>query len=83
MEKSKPHWRYQIINRGTVENPSLGIHEIYSNTGKEENLMWTQEPNSLENYESLEQLINTLEMMLIDIKTHPILLESELEKKLK
>ncbi|HFK5572362.1 hypothetical protein BAS06_02980 [Elizabethkingia miricola] len=82
MDKSKSHWRYQVINRGTIENPSLGIHEIYFNTEKKGDIMWTENPNSLDNYESLEELISTLEMILKDIKNYPILLESELENKL-
>ncbi|AQW90041.1 hypothetical protein [Elizabethkingia anophelis] len=79
MEKSKPYWRYQVINRGTKENPSLGIHELYLNTQKEGGLMWSQNPISLNNYGNLEELINTVEMILKNLKNYPILLESELE----
>ncbi|WP_407476787.1 hypothetical protein [Elizabethkingia anophelis] len=81
MKKSKSHWRYQVINRGTLENPSLGIHEIYSNTGKEGDLMWTQSPISLNNYNNLEELIKSLELMLKDIKEYPILFEADLHEK--
>lgn len=83
MENSKPYWRYQIINNGTKEEPSLGIYEIYFNTKYEGDCMWTQNPITLNNYDDLEELIASLEMMLKDIKSHPVLLESELEKKFK
>ncbi|HAY3544946.1 hypothetical protein HZQ28_17550 [Elizabethkingia anophelis] len=83
MKNSKPYWRYQVINRGTKEKPSLGIHEVYLNTQKEGDLLWTQNPITLTNYNNIEELIDTLNLILKNIKTHPVLLESELQDKLK
>lgn len=70
MKKSKSHWRYQVINHGTLEDSSLGIHEIYSNTGKDGDLMWTQSPISLNNYNNLEELNKSLELMLKYLQLH-------------
>lgn len=79
MEKLKSYWRYQVINHGTKENPSLGVHEIYLNVGNKDDSMWTQSPISLNNYNGLEELIRSLETMLKDIRKYPILIESEIE----
>ncbi|WP_313254629.1 hypothetical protein [Empedobacter sp.] len=73
-------WRYQVINRGTKEKPNFGIHEIYFDEEKVGNLSWTENPMDIGNYESLEDLINDLQLMLNDAKKHPALLESELNK---
>lgn len=83
MEKTGPYWRYQVINHGTEVEPSLAIHEIYFNTKNEGGYMWTHNPITLNNYNKLEELIESLEIMLKDIKKHPILTESEIENKLK
>ncbi|WP_407517850.1 hypothetical protein [Elizabethkingia anophelis] len=80
MKNSKSHWRYQVINHGTAEEPSLGIHEIYLNIENNNDCMWTQSPISLNNYNNLEELVKSLELMLKDIEKYPILLESDLEK---
>lgn len=80
MKKPKLQWRYQVINHGTAEEPSLGIHEIYLNIENNNDYTWTQSPISLNNYNNLEELVKSLELMLEDIKKHPILLESELDK---
>ena len=79
MKKSKSHWRYQVINHGTAEEPNLAIHEIYLNIENSSDCMWTQSPISLNNYNNLEELIKSLELMLKDIEKYPVLLESELE----
>lgn len=74
--------RYQVINRGTKDKPNFGIHEIYFNVDKVGNLLWTEDPIDIGNYESLEDLINDLQLMLNDAKKHPALLESELNKQI-
>ncbi|MCT3702489.1 hypothetical protein HZQ89_08685 [Elizabethkingia anophelis] len=83
MKNSKSHWRYQVINHGTEIKPSLAVHEMYFNTKHKSDCMWTQNPITLNNYDNLKNLIETLELILKNIKTHPILLESELEERLK
>ncbi|STD05138.1 hypothetical protein [Elizabethkingia anophelis] len=83
MEKEGPYWRYQVINHGTEDEPSLAIHEMYFNTKNKGDCMWTQNPITLNSYDGLEELIESLEMMLKDIKKHSILTESEIENKLK
>ncbi|HFK5546012.1 TPA: hypothetical protein ACG0AR_002892 [Elizabethkingia anophelis] len=83
MEKSEPYWRYQVINHGTKSEPSLAIHEMYFNIKNEGDFMWTQNPITLNNYNGLEELITSLEIILKDIKNHHILTEYEMEKKLK
>ena len=75
-------WRYQVINRGTKDKPNFGIHEIYFDEEKVGNLSWTENPMEIGNYESLEDLINDLQVMLNDAKKHPALLESELNKQI-
>ena len=73
-------WRYQIINTGTIKDPLYGVHEVYFNakTGKVHS--WTEDAMTTENYDNIEDLISDLEKMLNDVKNHPALLESELEK---
>ena len=73
-------WRYQVINRGTKDKPNYGIHEIYFDEDKVGNLSWSENPMVLGNYESLEDLINDLQLMLKDAKKHTALLESEINK---
>ena len=67
-------------NRGTKDKPNYDIHEIYFDEDKVRNLSWTEDPMDIGNYESLEDLINDLQLMLSDAKNHPALLESELNK---
>ncbi|WP_431610397.1 hypothetical protein [Chryseobacterium sp. 'Rf worker isolate 10'] len=83
MKAHKSYWRYQVINRGTEDEPSFGIHEIYFNIKKNGDNVWTENPENLGEYDNLEELIGSLEMMLKDAKKYSPLLESEMEKKLK
>lgn len=80
MKLKECYWRYQVINRGTQKEPLFGVHEIIFNIKREGDKSWTQEPITLDNYENIEDLINSLEMMLNDVKKFAPLLESELEK---
>ncbi len=82
MKTDELYWRYQVINRGTEEEPSFGIHEIYFNLKENGDRAWTKNPKTLSEYDNLEDLIGSLEMMLNDAKKYPALLESEMEKDL-
>ena len=73
-------WRYQVINGGTKDKPKFGIHESHFDEDKKSGLSWTENSIDLGNYESVEDLINDLQLMLNDAKKHPALLESELNK---
>jgi len=75
------YWHYQIINTGTENEPSLGIHEIYRNTENEEEISWTEDPIDLGGFEDIKHLRENLENILEAIIKYPVLLESELEKK--
>lgn len=75
-------WRYQIINKGTMETPFYGVHEVYFNEKTGKVIMWTEDPVALDNYENMEELRSDLEKILSDIKNQPVLLEADLEKNL-
>ncbi len=76
------YWHYQIINTGTESEPSLGIHEVYVNSTSKKVVGWTEDPIDLGGFENIESLRENIENILDAIKNYPILLESELEKKL-
>ncbi|AQX01475.1 hypothetical protein [Elizabethkingia anophelis] len=81
MEKSKPYWRYQVINHGTEEEPSFAVHEMYFNINSEGDHMWTENAIILDNYDNLEELIGSLEMIQEDIKRYQVLFHTDLDKK--
>lgn len=82
MKSKECIWRYQIINRGTEKEPLFGIHEMIFNIKRVGDISWTENPMTLNNYDNLDDLIRSLEMMLSDAKKYPPLLESDLEKDL-
>ncbi|SIT08878.1 hypothetical protein SAMN05421786_10599 [Chryseobacterium ureilyticum] len=75
-------WRYQIINKGTMETPFYGVHEVYIDEKTAKVIMWTEDPVALGNYEDIEELRSDLQKILSDIKKQPILLEPDLENDL-
>lgn len=75
------YWHYQIINTGTENEPSLGIHEVFRSTKSKKVVSWTENPIDLGGFEDIKYLKENVENILEAIKKYPVLLESELEKK--
>jgi len=62
-------WWYQVINHGTAENPDLRLHEVYFNTVNKQVASHTVNPVSLQGYESKEEIIKDLELIIQDLKS--------------
>lgn len=61
-------WRYQIIDHGTVKNPDFWVHEVYFNAVNKQVASHTVNAVSLQGYESKEEIIKDLELMIQDLK---------------
>ncbi|WP_448606688.1 hypothetical protein [Paenimyroides ceti] len=62
-------WRYQIIDHGTVENPDFRVHEVYFNAVNKHVASHTVNAVSLQGYESKEEIIKDLELIIQDLKS--------------
>jgi len=62
-------WWYQVINHGTAENPDLRVHEVYFNAVNKQVASHTVNSFSLQGYESKEEIIKDLELMIQDLKS--------------
>lgn len=61
------HWNHRIFRHKGKEGPTFSLHECYYNEEKKPD-GWTKEPISVAHYESVDELIEALEMMLKDAK---------------
>jgi len=61
-------WWYQVIDHGTGENPDFRVHEVYFNAVNNRLASHTENPVSLQGYESKEEIINNLELIIQDLK---------------
>lgn len=77
MDKNN-YWHYQIINKGTKNNPLLCVHEVHFDGQTNKIVGWSQNAIELENLESTEDIKNRLTKIIEDIEKHDTLLESEL-----
>ena len=77
MDKNN-YWHYQIINKGTKNNPLLCVHEVHFDGQTNKIVGWSQNAIELENLESIEGIKNRLTKIIEDIQKYDILLESEL-----
>lgn len=66
--KDEVKWWYQVIDYGTPDNPNLQVHEVYFNTVNKNIVSHTVNPVILQGYESKEEIIKDLELMLEDLK---------------
>ena len=62
-------WWYQVIDHGTVENPDFRVHEVYFNAVNEHVASHTVNAVSLQGYESKEEIIKDLELIIQDLKS--------------
>ena len=72
------YWHYQIINKGTKNNPLLCVHEVHFDGQTSKIIGWSQDAINLEYLESTEDIKNCLIKILEDIQKYDILHESEL-----
>lgn len=72
------YWHYQIINKGTKNNPLLCVHEVHFDGQTSKIIGWSQDAINLEYLESIEDIKNRLTKILEDIEKYDVLLESEL-----
>ena len=77
MDKNN-YWHYQIINKGTKNNPLLCVHEVHFDGQTNKIVGWSQNAIELETLESIEGIKNRLTKIIEDIQKYDILLESEL-----
>lgn len=75
-------WRYQVIDHGTPERPNFCVHEVYFETETNRIVSYTANPIALEQFESQDELISTLGMMLADVRRLPVLKVSEIDKEI-
>ncbi len=73
-------WCYQIIDHGTKEQPNCSVHEMYFDVPTKKIVSYTLDPISLEQYESKEELIEALEMILTDLRKGRVLTVSEVDQ---
>ena len=73
-------WCYQVIDHGTKEQPDCSVHEMYFDVATKRVVAHTENPITLEHYESQEELIEVLEMILTDLKKGRVMTVSEVEK---
>ena len=64
-------WQYQLIRHEEEDRVWFGLHEVYYKEG--EPWAWTDE---LFAADTVEELIEQLEMMLDDIRRSPIMIEN-------
>lgn len=57
-------WRYQVMDYGTAEAPDFRIHEVYFNTISKRTIAYTENPIRLKGYESKEEIIDGLELII-------------------
>ena len=69
LENKEVKWWYQVINHGTAKNPDLRVHEVYFNAVNKQVASHTVNPVSLQGYESKEELIKDLELIIQDLKS--------------
>ena len=62
-------WWYQVIDHGTRENPDFRVHEVYFNAVNKQVASHTVNAVSLQGYESKEEIIKDLELMIQDLKS--------------
>ena len=72
------YWHYQIINKGTKDDPLLCVHEVYFDGQTNKIIGWSQDAINLENLESAKDIKCRLNKILEDIEKYDVLLESEL-----
>lgn len=68
LAKDEVKWRYQVFDCGTVEKPDFRVHEVYFNTISKRIVSHTENPVVLKGYESKEEIIEDLELMLEDLR---------------
>lgn len=68
LNKDEVKWWYQAIDHGTVEDPDLRVHEVYFNTVNKRIVSHTVNPFSLEGYESKDEIIKDLELIIEDLR---------------
>ena len=69
-------WNYRIIEHDKDELPYFGLHEVYYDKDDKASA-WTERPAIVG--DSQAEVVQTLEMMLKDAKTRPVIKESEHE----
>lgn len=62
-------WWYQVIDHGTRESPDFRVHEVYFNAVNKQVASHTVNAVSLQGYESKEEIIKDLELMIQDLKS--------------
>lgn len=62
-------WWYQVIDHGTAENPDFRVHEVYFNAVNKQVASHTVNAVSLQGYESKEEIIKDLELIIQDLKS--------------
>lgn len=73
-------WRYQIIDHGTPEQPNCCVHEVYFETETKRIVSHTLNPVALDHYESKQEMIEILEMILADVRKQTVLNVSDIDK---
>jgi hypothetical protein len=72
------YWHYQIINKGTKDDPLLCVHEVYFDGQTNKIVGWGQDAVKLEYLERTEDIKCRLNKILEDIEKYDVLLEPEL-----
>lgn len=68
LQKEEVKWWYQVIDHGSTGSPDLRVHELYFNTTTKRIVTYTLDPIILQGYESKNEIIADLELMLEDLK---------------
>lgn len=73
-------WCYQIIDHGTKEQPYCSVHEVYFDVKTKKIVAYTENPITMQHYESKEELIEVLEMIIDDLRKNKVLTSSEVDR---
>lgn len=78
-DEGNTKWRYQLVNYGTDDRPDLKLHEVYFdvNTGKING--WTEHPYQISGYETRENIVRDLELILKAINRYDVISTNDLE----
>ena len=64
-------WNYRVIKYKSHHDTIFALHEVFYDDGKIEG--WTERPIDLDGFESVDDLLGTMKMMMKDIENHPVL----------